>query len=196
MNNNINIVYEICQKNMVENLETKSRKRKFLYQRWIFWRVLQDLKLGYTLEAMGNHLGYDHATVLHSNKRFFLDIPGDPTYMNMYNKCLKACMKHFKIVDETLDTRTTKETLINSLIQLKVELEDMKIAQRMKGRKIPKKSAKDEFIEDLLNLDETQYQTFKERAAIMLKSVKSMRTYDNTPRSSFNPKNEALKVAV
>jgi hypothetical protein len=181
----LDVIYRVCCEVFDLDLAIQTRKRPVVYKRWIYYNIVKEFtKDDYTLDEMSAKVNQTHAMALRAFERKQEDIMNNRPYRNLYFKCLNAVSKHLKAtneIEEMMDLEVVKK-----------ELAEVRMLLQEKERV----NTSDEFIYELLNLDKVQYQTFKERAEIMLKSVKSMRTYDNTTRSSFNPKNEALKVAV
>ncbi len=64
-----------------ENLDTKSRKRELVYQRFYIYKYLKEENSHNSLSWIGKEFGRDHATVIHGlkeyekykNDRLFLD---------------------------------------------------------------------------------------------------------------------------
>lgn len=68
------------------NLLEKCRARHIVYGRRVYSKILYDK--GYTLQAIGDTIEKDHATILHYLRNIETDFKHDNVFYMNYNKCL------------------------------------------------------------------------------------------------------------
>ncbi len=171
----MDIIFRVCCDVFDIDLSMQTRKRDVVYKRWIYYNIVRDFtKDDYSLEEMSKKVNQTHAMALRAFDRKQDDIMDNKHYRKQYFKCLNAVSKQLKAtveIEEMIDV----EQLRKECAELRLKLDQKNNTKTM-----------DEFVEEILSLDRDLYGTFKMRGEIILKSLKSVRTYENTPKREFN----------
>lgn len=176
--NSLDIVFDTCQKVMDIDLAKRTRKTEFVRAKWIFYGVVFSLDLKCSLNDMGVKTNRDHASVIHGRKMFARDILGVERYSLMYQKCLELCTS---AIDKHEQRNKSKGLSDSVLEHIKKQDREINVLKNKLSR-----VNENPIIRDISELDEHQYHTFMERYKVMIKMIKSIRTYENTPKKEFN----------
>jgi hypothetical protein len=180
----LQIIYDaVCTKTGLE-IDTNTRIRKYIIGRGMYYQLARTLTT-HRLTDIGAEIGKDHASVIHSLKHFERDITKDPHNFKIYNDLKKYLQLK---MPEEIEVAINKDLLVHYVINLKAEIRDLKIKVNSTPiiEKLVIEPNKDPFIDQIINLDDIQSKIFQERAEIMLRSIKSIRTYENTHKREFN----------
>lgn len=193
----LEIIYNaVCDITGLE-IDKNTRKTEYIRARQIFCKLAKTFTMS-PLTEIGKEIGKDHASIIHALKHFEMDIEKVEKYNSLYQEAFSYVRLRIPTENTAAQKTIAKDMLIHHVINQSKAIQELKLRlmQKPKGVKVVIPDTKHPIINQIKELDDEQLKTFAERAEIMLKSIKSMRTYDNTPRSSFNPKKESLKVAV
>lgn len=161
------------------DLTNPSREIRYVYRRYIFWQIIHDLNIDCTLNRMARRVGREHASVISGKKVFKKKVISKPEYLDMYTKGLKHCTKAIGMpVDADMMDKDLKEMMDNTWIEKEMQIKALR-------KKLEMYNSSDT-IKEIISLTPEQYEIFEERVVVMLKSIKSIKTYSNTDRSSFN----------
>tara|TARA_R110000824_G_scaffold49716_3_gene139451 strand:- start:333 stop:773 length:441 start_codon:yes stop_codon:yes gene_type:complete len=127
----------ICetQELTLEQLKSKSRKRKYVEKRMVLSYILR-VELGMTYQAIGDYLGLNHATILHHCRKCkgFLDVY--PHFRRIHEDFMQILELHKGTLYESINPKNINversstrayaliKTLLNSnrILRIKIEL--------------------------------------------------------------------------
>lgn len=173
------VVFKTCCDILELDLSKRTKKVPYVRGRWIFFGVVRELGLNRTLDEIGGKINQDHATVIHGYKQFNSDILGSPLYCPLYLKCVDACKIAVEIGDINVLSGYNVAEIVNKEFH-KHQKEVQELSKRLS------RFTSDPLMRDIANMNDEQYKIFKERSKVMLKMIKSIRTYENTPKKEFN----------
>lgn len=159
------------------DISANNRSKRATKMRSIFYQIVKDLNVECTKSKMGKKLGMAHATVCYAMKQFEKQILVSPFYCDIYTKGLKACCDALELDYDKINTPGTR-ALKRKWVSQSNEVRELK--------EISKRVSNNETLKTILSLTPEQFEAFEERARVMLKAVKSIKTYSNTNRSDFN----------
>ena len=128
----LGIIRKCTEKATGLDITKRTRKNGTVMARWIYYRLAREFTK-YSLSAVTNYLGYDHATMVHGLKRFEIDILKDTHWLSAYIHAKELCEgilgKHGEIDDETTIAMQLEKLKISNL-RLKEENQFLKHAIR------------------------------------------------------------------
>lgn len=136
------------------DLSNKKRDNRHFRARAIFYKLCFNLTYKPTYQSIANSVGKNHATVIHSIRRFDIDIKYDKELQQMYNS-LTSTFKDFQIDEVSISD------LMIGISELKKEVRSLEIKLEEEKNKPPMVSDYQEInlINDLMNKldDEERY---------------------------------------
>lgn len=180
--------------NQHSGVDIMKRNRKDLYAdpRTIYCKICEEYLPGsYVWQEIGDTIGRDRVSVWHLATKAFPKRKGYKPFDVLYAR-VEQSVKDLKKRESDLKNRLDavlqveiKEGIDRKYAQLlsEQELETEKLRQELRHTI---QRQQDPFIAELLELNGIQYAEFKKRAGIMLKAVKSLKTYENTNKKEFN----------
>jgi len=88
MNNyKLNNIIETLKKVSNDDFTKKSAKRHLVFLRWIYYKIARE-NTSFSLQAIGEYIGWNHATVLHGLKKIDDELK-DLHLNSIYQRCLK-----------------------------------------------------------------------------------------------------------
>lgn len=181
---------------------TRSRETLYVEARIIYGKVCNEfLRNAYSLEEIAEGIGRDHATIWHYCNVAF--------HKRVQKKEFKKLFQEIYILVEQIEVkdraRRKKQLDIETELQRDATEFSKKYAELLREHEATVQSLKQEIVDMKVNLGDPvigeiaslapdQLRMFKDRAGVMIKSVKSIRTYENTHKREFNPAEEALKL--
>jgi hypothetical protein len=114
---------EIIKQETNTDIEVRTRKRETIEMRSLYCNILKELKPNKTLQAIGDTLELNHATVIHALKNYKM--------YEEYNPELKrfkaSVLSYFTMDDTELKELTDIEKLKHKLMELKTENDSLRI---------------------------------------------------------------------
>jgi hypothetical protein len=115
------------------DVSKKTRKRNVVEMRSVYFKLIQKQYPKSSLAIIGESLGLDHATVIHSLKNFDFYAKHNPTLNEVYYKMLRMLPKKeqkdidfeaiFELEKEVYDLKCEIERLKNPINRMKVVLD-------------------------------------------------------------------------
>lgn len=184
------------------DIKKQCRETPYVEARIIYGRLCNEfLRNTHSLGEISDEIGFDHATILHYCNVAF--------YKRYQKPEFKALFQALYIMVEELEREDKKRR--KKLLKMKEELDrdvsayGKKYAELLRDHEEQvktmqaqiaalKDNLKDPIIMEIASLAPDQLELFRTRAEVMIKSVRSIRTYENTNKREFNPAEEALKI--
>jgi hypothetical protein len=175
MKDQIETILKTCIETLELDITSKTKTEDLVIGRAIYYTIARNLVDKCTLKELGQSVNKNHATVIHSLKMLD-DLLRDKRVLSLYQKCVYNCCNQLGV--ETFLREQNRNYLHDEITRLTEKCNTM---ESMINR-ITKKA----LIKEISELTPEQYAVFEERSKLILKSIKSYRTYENTPRSAFN----------
>lgn len=176
----------ILLKKIIDNyfgIDISDNNRAFDYVkgRCIFYHILcNDSNGKYTITEVSNFLKRSHATLIHALKNTFPQLMQNRQFQNDLFEIMNLWSKvEFELsANDNPCMSISRHNFIVGKLKTDHEIELSKLRSVLS----------DDLIKDISRLSKDQYDQFKVRATAIISNIKKMRTYENTNKSSFNPK--------
>jgi hypothetical protein len=114
---------EIIKQETNTDIDIRTRKREVIELRSLYCNVLKQLKPNKTLQAIGDTLELNHATIIHALKNYKMYEEYNPEL----KKFKQTVLSYFTLDDSGLKELTQIEQLNHKLLNLKIENDRLKI---------------------------------------------------------------------
>jgi len=165
----LEIIEELVSSKLAIDIRKRTRKRDYVIGRIIFFSVARGLlNKRVSLHRLGDFLGKrDHATVLNALNNFDIDVKPDDFYFKTYLN-----------ISKTAELIIFKDAKSDNKRELHLKVLDMRYEIMNLRRSLIQKE-NDEmddnpFLQEIKDLTPEQFKVFKERAEVMIKSVKRL----------------------
>lgn len=178
MKDQIETILKTCIETLELDLTSKTKTEDLVIGRAIYYTIARKLVDKCTLKELGQLVNKNHSTVIHSLN--ILDgFLRDKRVFSLYQKCVYNCRNELKV--ETFFHEQNTNYLHDEITRLSEKCNTMELTLSLITR--------NPLIKEISELTPDQYSVFEQRSKIILRSIKSYRTYENTPISAFNPVN-------
>lgn len=114
----MNLLTKTDLKNIIESrynidLSTRSRKREFVYYRYIYYQLCKELIPNSTASGIGRMVNRDHASVLHGLNQFPYIVLYDSDFLKTYNKIKTTVEVEFDRLQSIIDKSKKTYGVIN-----------------------------------------------------------------------------------
>jgi hypothetical protein len=180
----------------IENISRKTRKRNYVYARYVYMYLARE-KTRYSLVYIGNYIKLDHATVLHGIKTIqnIFSLHQDDRLQIAFNECLMLVEKELDLdFEPTTETTIDQVTKFYYLKYLKIQEKYRNYISKLENK--TKNYTSSLILKEALELSPEDFKIFEKRAQATINSLKSIKTYENTPKSSFNVKTSREMIDI
>lgn len=178
MKDQIETILKTCIETLELDLTSKTKTEDLVIGRAIYYTIARKLVDKCTLKELGQSVNKNHATVIHS-LNILDDLLKDKRVLSLYQKCVYNCCNQLGV--ETFLHEQNRNYLHDEITRLSEKCNTMEL--------IISRITRNPLIKEIGELTPEQYSVFEQRSKLILKAIKSYRTYENTPRSAFNAVN-------
>lgn len=185
MKDSLTTILEICKKEFGFDFSDKNKERHYIRARAVYYYCAMKILPRISMSEVARKINRDHATILHAKKNFTIYFNEDRNLYQIIDKILERSNIELEMNVSISEEKTNIlkrriGTLIKEVGKRSQEVYDLKQSVR--------RLSTNPLIKEISELSESEYAIFEERTRVILKSIKSYRTYDNTDRKEFNVK--------
>lgn len=167
----------LVEKYVGTDVSTRSRKRYYVFPRWIYFKLCSEYT-GHSLSEIAGYINFDHSTINYMHKRWPEDFP-------IFDEKLKDCYKYLSRYLKGVLKKKAQETLNNKHLEEKAksnlksciayydgQMEELRVKHRHEIAALESKLDKyvsDDMIRSILNLNYRDYQDLKTRVEVFMK---------------------------
>jgi len=160
-------IREFVEKKLELNISNKTRKRKYIDARSLYFKICRDFTLS-TFEEIGETLRLNHATVIHGVKNIY-------PVASVYNKKIEETYDLFCLVYTGKYKENGEESLLVQNEKLKNKVDSLNLS--INGLELIPVDPKNKIMSMIKNLNSDEQEVLYNKVAVFVKVIEAKRLW-------------------